>query len=61
MLVKVESGNDWELGLNFGGDIGSRDGISVGKDIKSGVNVGINDSLCWFIDRSVDGWVCKCV
>ena len=47
----VESCNNWEVWLKVGGVIGSRDGRSVGKDIKYGVNVRIDDSVGWGVDR----------
>ena len=50
-----------ELGFKVGGDIGSRDGCSVGKYIKYGFNVRISDIVGWCVDIGVDDGVCKYV
>ena len=51
---EVERHDFEELGLKVGGDIGFRDGNIVYKDIKYILNVRINDSVGWCVDRGVD-------
>ena len=59
VVVIVKRDDIGELGLKFGGDIGSRDGWSGVKDIKTGFNVRQKFSVSWCDDRSFGDWVCK--
>ena len=43
------------------GDIGSRDESSVVKYNKYGVNVILNDSIGWIVDRGIDYGFCKII
>ena len=43
--------------LEIGDEVGSRDVISVGKYVKDGVNVRIDDSVSWGVDIFV-GSIC---
>ena len=43
---KFESGGDGEFGLEVISEVGSRDVISVGKDVKGGVILRLDDIVC---------------
>ena len=58
---EVESDDDREVGLGFGGKIGSRYGRSVSKDVKGGVDVIIDDRVDSGVDRIFDYEVFRCV
>ena len=59
LMVKVESGNVGWIGLEFGGGISSRYVRSVGKYVKGGVNVTIDDNVGWGVNRGVVDWFCS--
>ena len=45
MFLKFESGDDREVGLEFGDEVSYRDVRSVGKYLKVGVNMVFNYSV----------------
>ena len=55
--MKFESGDDGEVGLEVVSEVSYRDGISVGKYIKVGVNMIIDNSVGWGANRGVGGEV----
>ena len=50
-----------KVGLEVGGEVGSGDGSSVGKDVKGGFNVRIDNIIVWGVYIGVCGWVCRVV
>ena len=56
-VVKFESGDDGEVGLEVVSEVIYRDGIIIGKYIKVGVNMKIDNSVGWGANRGVGGEV----
>ena len=52
-IVKGKSYDNWEFWLYVWGEVRSRDHRSVFKDFKYGVNVMIDDSVYWVVNRGV--------
>ena len=55
--MKFESGDDGEVDLEVVSEVIYRDGIIIGKYIKVGVNMKIDNSVGWGANRGVGGEV----
>ena len=55
------SGDYWEIELYVGDDVGSRDSSNISKCIKLGVNVIIDDSVSFGVNRGVGDEVFRSV
>ena len=58
---EVVSGDHGEAVFEVGGEVYFTDGISIGKDVKGGVDVRIYDSVGWGVYRDVCDWFCRVV
>ena len=57
--VEFESGYDGEVGLEVGGEVDYRDGRGGSKYVESGVNMIIDDSVGWGIDKGSGAEFCS--